>query len=73
MRHTATKLLLLLGLSIVWIAGNSYFDNYRYFRRDWLLLTVIEEHLHHLFACTKTHQAPARSRQHSPLMNPSFA
>ena len=47
MRRTALRLLLLAGLSIVWIAGNAYWEEYRYLRCDWLLLTVIEERAQH--------------------------
>ena len=47
MRRTALKLLLFLGLSIAWLAGNAYWEDYRYLRRDWLLLTLIEERAQH--------------------------
>jgi hypothetical protein len=47
MRRTALRLLLVVGLSIVWMAGNAYWEDYRYLRRDWLLFTVIEERAQH--------------------------
>ena len=47
MPRTVIKLILFLGLSIAWIAGNAYWQDYRYLRRDWLLLTVIQERVQH--------------------------
>ena len=47
MHPIAMKLALFLGLTIAWIAGNAWFEDYRYLRRDWLLLTGIQERVHH--------------------------
>ena len=47
MRRTVLKLFLFLGLAIAWIAGHAYVEDTLYLRRDWLLLTVIEERVQH--------------------------
>ena len=47
MQRTAIKLALFLGLTIAWIAGHAYIEDTLYLRRDWLLLTVIEDRVQH--------------------------
>ena len=47
MRRTVSKFLLFLGLSMAFLAGNAYWQDVRYLRRDWLLLTVIQERTRH--------------------------
>ena len=47
MKDVLWKLLILCGFTITWLAGNAYWQDYRYLRRDWLLLTVIQERMQH--------------------------
>ena len=43
MKPLLLKLLIFCGLTIAWLSANRYFEEYRFLRRDFLLLTVIEE------------------------------